>query len=662
MRKLLFGCMLVWLLPTSSSAQNRKEVGNLVIENIPDIPQEILDELDKFSNVRSAALADWAADGKSLLISTRFGDVGQIHSVGAPGAYRRQLTFFKEPVTVAITCPDKTKNGFVYSKDLGGNENYQLYWFDLRSSQQTLLTDGKARNVNFTWNRAGTRFAYKSNKASGKGMEIFVNTLADLKLDKKVLPQADKGDWNILDWSADDKLMILQKEVSVTESYLYLLTVETGALQQINEKPGKEVAYDERARFSKDGKLIYFVSDEDSEFARLCAFELASKKITVLSNGINWNITGFEMNDKGSCIAFTSNEDGYSQLYLLDITSGKQIKASGLPQGIIGNMRFNPNNTDLALSFGSATMAGDVFVMNTQSQFAPKKGNASDLIQWTFSEIGGLDASQLISPQLIRYPTFDSVDGKPRMVPAFIYKPSKAMEKKEPSPVLISIHGGPEAQYLPYFNNLAQYLVNKLGVTMIFPNVRGSTGYGKSYVKLDNGFLRENSVKDIGALLDWIEKQPDLDKSRVGVMGGSYGGYMSLATMTNFNARMKLGIDIVGISNFVTFLKNTSEYRRDLRRVEYGDERDAKMNEFQQKISPNNNVPKITKPMFIIQGKNDPRVPLTEAEQMVEALKKNGNTVWYLMAKDEGHGFAKKQNRDFQNACMILFLQNYLLK
>ncbi len=658
MRKLLVACLLVWLLPPSSSAQNRKEIGNLVMENIPDIPHEILDELDKYSNVRSAALADWAPDGKSLLISTRFGDVGQLHLVAAPGAYRKQLTFFKEPVTVGISCPDKTKSGFVFSKDIGGNENYQLYWFDLKTSQHTLLSDGKARNVNFSWNKAGTRFTYKSNKASGKGMEIFVNSLADAKQDKKILGQADKGDWNILDWSADDKLMLLQKEVSVTESYLYILTVETGTLQQINEKPGKEIAYSEKARFSKDGKHIYFICDEDAEFARLCVYDMNTKNIKSLSGGINWDISGFDMNDKGSKIAFLANEDGYSQLYLLDVVTGKYTKANGLPQGIIGAMKFNPNNTDLALSLASATLAGDVFVLNT----AAVQGVASPITRWTFSEVGGLNESQLITPQLIRYPTFDSLDGKPRLVPAFIYKPLRSAEKKEPSPVVINIHGGPEAQALPYFSNFIQYLVNKLGVTVILPNVRGSMGYGKTYVKLDNGFLRENSVKDIGSLLDWIGKQPDLDKDRVGVMGGSYGGYMSLATMTNFNARMKLGIDIVGISNFVTFLKNTSEYRRDLRRVEYGDERDAKMNEFQQKVSPNNNVQKITKPMFIIQGKNDPRVPLTEAEQMVEALKKNGNPVWYLMAKDEGHGFAKKQNRDFQNACMILFLQNYLLK
>jgi len=398
MRKPLYTCLLLCLLPFSHSAQNRKEVGNLVMENIPEIPQAILEELDKYSNVRSAALADWAPDGKSLLISTRFGDVTQLHLVGAPAAYRRQLTFFKEPVSVAIACPDKSKNGFVYSKDQGGSENYQLYWFDLKTSQHTLLTDGKFRNVNFTWNRAGTRFAYKSNKASGKGMEIFVNSLADLKQDKKVLGQADKGDWNILDWSADDKQMIVQKEVSVTESYLYLLNVESGTLEEINEKPGKEIAYSERARFSKDGKKVYFISDEDAEFARLCLYDLSSKRTTVLSGGINWDITNFEINEKGSRIAFTANEDGYSQLYLLDVVSNKYIKASGLPQGIIGAMKFNSNNTDLALSFASATLAGDVFCLNTQSQFTPKKGGTPGLTRWTISEMGGLDETQLISP------------------------------------------------------------------------------------------------------------------------------------------------------------------------------------------------------------------------------------------------------------------------
>lgn len=645
-------------LPALLIAQNRKESGNLVMENIPDIPQEIVDELAKYNNVRSASFADWAPGGDGILISTRFGDVAQIHHVGEPGAARKQLTFFKEPVSSAISCPDKAKNGFVYYKDQGGDENYQLHWFDLKTSQQTLLSDGKSRNVNFKWNRSGTRFAYKSNKATGKKMEIFINTLADLKQDKKILGPADKGDWNILDWSADDKFLLLQKGVSVTESYLYLLNTETSALGQLNEKPGKEIAY-ENARFSKDGKSIYFISDEDAEFARLSRYDIAAKKISVITSGIDWDISDFEMSESGSRIAFTSNEDGYSQLYLLDPATNKYFKVTGLGQGLIGKMKFHPTNNDLALTFSSPTVPGDVFVLNTASLSAGKP--QAELRRWTSSEMGGLDETQLVMPELIRYPTFDSAQGKPRLIPAFIYRSQAPADKKGPSPVVIIIHGGPEAQTRPYFSPLGQYMASKLGVTVILPNVRGSTGYGKDYVKLDNGFLRENSVRDIGSLLDWIGRQPELDKNRVGVMGGSYGGYMSLATMTNYNQRMKLGIDIVGISNFVTFLKNTSEYRRDLRRVEYGDERDPKMNEFQQKISPNNNVQKITKPMFIIQGQNDPRVPVTEAEQMAEALKKNGNPVWYLMAKDEGHGFAKKPNRDFQNAAMILFLKNYLL-
>jgi dipeptidyl aminopeptidase/acylaminoacyl peptidase len=658
MQKHLASFLLAGCISLMAQAQ-RKEMGNLVMENIPDIPQEIVDELDKYNNVRSASLADWSPDGKSILIVTRFGDVAQLHHLSAPGAYRKQLTFFKEPVSSAVSCPDKTKNGFVFFKDLGGNENYQFYWYDMKTSAYRLLTDGKSRNVNFTWNKAGTRYAYKSNKLSKKGMEIFISSVDDPSKDKKILPQADKGDWNILDWSSDDKWIILQKEVSVTESYLYLLNTETSALEPINDKPGKEIAY-EKARFSKDGKSIYFISDEDAEFARLCRYSLADKKISVITT-LSWDVTNFDENEKGTRVAFTTNEDGYSELYLLETATLKYARVTGLPRGIMGSLQFNPVSEDLGLTVNSPTLPGDVFILNT-AKLVGGKATSENLKRWTFSEMGGLDEAQFVTPEVIRYPTFDSAAGKVRMIPAILYRPNAATDKSQASPVVINIHGGPEAQSLPYFSSVIQYLVTKLGVTVILPNVRGSTGYGKNYVKLDNGFLRENSVRDIGSLLDWIGTQPGLDKNRVGVMGGSYGGYMSLATMTNYNARMKLGIDIVGISNFVTFLKNTSEYRRDLRRVEYGDERDAKMNEFQQKISPNNNVQKITKPMFIIQGKNDPRVPVTEAEQMVEALKKNGNTVWYLMAKDEGHGFAKKQNRDFQNAAMILFLKEYLVR
>jgi dipeptidyl aminopeptidase/acylaminoacyl peptidase len=275
--------------------------------------------------------------------------------------------------------------------------------------------------------------------------------------------------------------------------------------------------------------------------------------------------------------------------------------------------------------------------------------------RWTESETGGLDASKFSEPEPVKFTSFDG-----RTISAFVYRPD-ATKFPGPRPVLINIHGGPEGQSRPDFLGRSNYYLNELGCTLVFPTVRGSSGYGKTFLTLDNGVKREDSVRDIGALLDWIGMQPGLDAKRVAVMGGSYGGYMVLACLTHFSDRLRCGIDVVGISNFVTFLKNTQDYRRDLRRVEYGDERDPAMAEFLAKISPLNSVAKIASPLLVVQGKNDPRVPVTEAEQMVKALRNRGSTCWYLMATDEGHGFGKKKNADFQFLAQILFLREYLL-
>jgi dipeptidyl aminopeptidase/acylaminoacyl peptidase len=443
--------------------------------------------------------------------------------------------------------------------------------------------------------------------------------------------------------------MLVVNGISANEGVLYLLDVATGKLEQLNvkDKKAETIAYNS-ARFTTDGKGAYIVSDEGSEFATLQYYDFQKKSFTPITAAVKWDVQRMEVNEQGTQIAFVTNEDGYSRLYLLNTSSNKYEEVKDLPKGVIGNIEFHPDGSKLALSLTTSVRPSDVYVLHLESR---------QLERWTFSETGGLNPSSFTEPELVRYPTFDKEGKQARQIPAFIYRPKNAAGKV---PVLINIHGGPEGQSTANFSSSIQYLVNELGIAVVVPNVRGSSGYGKSYLKLDNGFLRENSVKDIGSLLDWIAKQPNLDAGRVAVMGGSYGGYMTLACMTNYNDRLKAGIDVVGISNFVTFLKNTSDYRRDLRRVEYGDERDAKMEAHLQKISPNNNVKKITKPMFIIQGKNDPRVPVTEAEQMVEALKKNGNPTWYLMAKDEGHGFRKKSNRDFQNAATMLFLEQFV--
>jgi len=323
-----------------------------------------------------------------------------------------------------------------------------------------------------------------------------------------------------------------------------------------------------------------------------------------------------------------------------------------LPIGQIYGMRFNPDGKRLGLVINrpQPQTPGDIYVQSLTKDMS--------LERWTYSEVGGLNTSTLVVPELIQYDTFDKVDGKQRKIPAFYFKPNKG---KGPFPVVINIHGGPESQYKPFFSSTIQYFVNELGIAVLAPNVRGSSGYGKSYVKLDNGYKREDSVKDIGKLLDWIAGQSELDADRVLVFGGSYGGYMVLSSMTHYNDKLVGGIDVVGISNFVSFLENTKEYRRDLRRVEYGDERIPEMREFLTKISPVTNVDKISKPLLVVQGLNDPRVPVSESEQMVEAIRNNGSPVWYLLGKDEGHGFRKKSNRDFYLNSVVLFLEEYLI-
>lgn len=623
----------------------RRELGNLVIENIPEIPQQLKDRIFQYQSTRSASFQDWLHNDEGILISTRFGETAQFHKVKMPGGAREQITFFPEPVGGATVCPDKTKNIFLFTKDVGGGEFYQIFSFDLNNGNYKMLTDGSSSNGGVSWNNKGDKFSFFSTKRNGMDWDIYIADINNPENAEMVLSEG--GAWGATDWSPDDKSLIVGKYVSANESYFYVLDIATKTLTQINPSPEK-IAYG-GTQFSKDGKGIFFTSDEKSEFKRLRYYDFQTKSITTLTEDINWDVGGITLSKQGDKLAFTVNEDGMAKLYLLDTKTMKYEKVPGLPVGQVYGLSFHPDGKKLALVLNTPQTPGDVYVMNLSDY---------SLERWTYSEAGGLNTSEFVIPELIHYPTFDGVDGKPRMIPAFVYKP----KGKGPHPVVIDIHGGPEGQAVPSFSPINQYYINEMGIAIIEPNIRGSTGYGKTYLELDNGYNREHSVKDIGALLDWIEKQPDLDAKRVAVNGGSYGGYMVLASMFHYNDRIKCGVDIVGISNFVTFLENTQDYRRDLRRVEYGDERDPEMREFLNSISPTTNAHKITKPLFVVQGLNDPRVPYTEAEQIVDIVRKNGGEVWYLLAKDEGHGFRKKTNRDFYIWSEVLFYEKYLLK
>ena len=619
---------------------------NLVADGLPAIPKALAERVASYTESRGATFEAWHPVRREILIGTRFSDVAEIHRVKFPGGARAQLTFYPERTGGARFRPH-TGDGFVFNKDVGGGEWYQLFWRDEKTGKVTMFTDGKSRNTGGDFSRSGKWLAYQSTKRNGKDNDIYVVDPADAKTERKVLEVAGGG-WGVSDWSPDDKTLLVGEYLSANESRYWLVDAATGAKSLATPESKEKVAWG-RAVFAKDGKSVYTTTDSGAEFHRLVSLDLATKKIAVLSPGVEWDVSSFSLSEDGIRLAYVVNEGGVEILHVLDTTTKKEIALPKVPLGTIGAVRFHENGRDLAFSLSSARSASDVYSIDVTA------GPSGKIERWTESEMGGLDPAALPSPEKISWKSFDG-----RAITGFLYRPPDSFPG--PRPVILNIHGGPEGQYQPGFLGRNNFYVNELGVALIFPNVRGSSGFGKTFLALDNAEKREDSVKDIGALLDWIAAQPGLDKSRVMVTGGSYGGYMTLASMTNYNDRFRCAVDVVGISSWVTFLEHTEAYRRDLRRAEYGDERDPKMREFLQKISPLTNAGNITKPMLIVQGRNDPRVPYTEAEQMVAAIKKNGGPVWYLLAKDEGHGFSKKKNQDFQFLATLKFVEDHLLK
>ena len=515
-----------------------------------------------------------------------------------------------------------------------------------------MLTDGKrSQNNGALFSDDGTQLAYSSTSRNGTDTDVW---LRDMRSGTAKPLVTAGGNWSAMDFSPDGKQLLVIKFVSANEMYPGVVDLATGKLEVFPVDGGK--AAFGGFQWAPDGKSVYYISDEPyqgqhREFQTLRWHDPDANAFKELSADIPWDADSLNISDDGRYLAYTTNEDGIAKLHVHALPGLAKVRLPELPVGLVGGLAFSPDGKRLGLTLNTATSPSDAYVIDL---------DAAKLTRWTRSEVGGLDASKFVAPTLVRFPTFDTVDGKPRTIPAFYYKPATP-PKNGKYPVVISIHGGPESQALPSFSPNAQFLANELGIALLVPNVRGSSGYGKTYLTLDNADKREDSVKDIGALLDWIAKQPELDASRVGVQGGSYGGYMVLSSLMHYGDRIKAGVDIVGISHFGTFLNNTESYRRDLRRAEYGDERDPAMKAVFDRISPLNNASKITSPLFVAQGKNDPRVPYTEAEQIVGAVRGNGKPVWYLLFADEGHGFQKKANADYYGAATMLFWQQHLL-
>jgi dipeptidyl aminopeptidase/acylaminoacyl peptidase len=639
----IYLCLLILtplFLDSSAAAAPRIERGNLIFDNIPEAPPALSDQLDAQLSARQAAPLGWSPKGQ-LLISTRFGDVDQLHLVERAAGERRQLTFLREPVTQATFSPDPGRTAFVYSKDVGGNENTQLYYQRVGEPSAKLLTDGKSLNGGAVWSNTGREVAFFSTARDGQSYDIDI-----VEPEAGALPRlavtGDSAAWYPLDWSPDDRKLLVLRSVSTGEAYLYVVDLSSGQKREVDPAPVKVAITG--AKFSRDGQGVYLISDRDSEFAKLRYVNLFSAEKTMISGPIPWDVEELAISRDGHYLAYVSNEGGAGKLNLLDLRTHQDLTPPKLPlAGIVGSLSFDSDGRRLAFGFAAANQPRDAFVLDIA---------ANHVEAWTHSEAGPVDLAKFANPRLTQFPTFDRQDGRPRQVPVYVYEPTTP----GPHPVLIIFHGGPESQFRPSFDPWIQFVVNDLGYAVVAPNVRGSSGYGKTYLSLDDGTLRDDAVKDVGALIVWLGLQSTFDAKHLVVSGSSYGGYLALAALVNYGDRLVGGMDFGGIDDFISFLSNTAPYRQNRRRAEYGDERDPEMRAFLRRISPLTNADRITRPLLVVHGRNDPRVPLSEAEQIVNRLRSRGGQVWYLQAKDEGHGFQKKANRDAYFTTFAQFL------
>ncbi len=622
---------ILWAAAFAADVE-RREVGQLVFEGVPTSPPELAERVRRYGNARSATLVGFTADDRSILITTRFGETEQLHRVDAPGGARTQLTFFPEPIREVLPSPS-VADQVLFSRDVGGNEDFQIWRLSLTDGAASQVSPGLQRATDAIWSDDGASAAWTQTlEGSAKG--IMVAPVATPGPAREVA-RVD-GEWAVESWFPDASRLLLRRYVSISESELHTLDVATGVVTRLF-KTKKPASWSDAA-LTRDGRWLYAVTDRDSDVHRLWRLPLDRGREQLLSEGITDEVESVMVSPDGATVAFTTNADGRSQLFLRAAESWTALPVPTLPPGVITALHFDHASRRVAFSLDRADAPSDVYSFEV---------GQTALTRWTTSEVGGLSLDSFVEPEFVRVPSFDG-----RQVPAMVYRG----RGDGPRPVIIGIHGGPEGQSRPQFSSTYQLWV-ELGYTVVVPNVRGSLGFGREYHQLDNGLLRKDSVADIGAVLDWIGKQPTMNADKVVVYGGSYGGYMVLACLIDYADRLVGGVDIVGISDFKTFLTNTRDYRRDLRRAEYGDERDPKIAAFFDEISPLKNAGRIADPLFVIQGANDPRVPATEAEQIVAAARASGHDAWYLLAKDEGHGFRKKTNRDAQSEAVVLYLQ-----
>ncbi len=628
----------------SGSAQSDEIVPgkNLEILGIPKVPKSLADSVKRYSGAYGLQLAGWHPERREVLLKG-ISNAAWLTRVESPGAEPKMWIYINEPNVYDLYFQPQS-NYLIYNRDTDGDENFQMYLYDIMKRKGTILSEGRSRNTEFVWSNSGDRIIYCYSPPGGNGVSIYIINPFDPK-SNRLLVQSTGSYLKAYDWSPDDRQAVYCDFHSNVASKLWLIDIASGEKQCLTPLKEEDLYYS-YPKFGKDGKGIYLLTNRESEFKQLAYLDLSTRKFSNLTSQIRWDVDGYELSPDGKRLAFTVNEDGISKLYLLD-TEKKQMRSiTSLPFGIVSGLKWHNNSEDVAFNLSSPRTPNDVYALNIKSD---------ELQRWAKSVSGGVDLERLPMPELIHWKSFDG-----RKISGYMYRPPTSFKGKRP--VIIDIHGGPEEQYRPRYGYRDNYIINELGVVKIYPNIRGSSGYGKTFLNLDNGSKRVDAVKDVGFLFDWIKSKQDLDPGRIMVQGGSYGGYIALSVATLFRDRISGSISEFGPSSLLTMVESTDEWRRNIQRMEFGDERDLKIREFMKNTAPLNNIRRIKVPLLIILGKNDPRVPMSESRAIIDGAKEAGVQVWYLQANDEGHGFIRSSNLEFRSYAIILFVKEHLLK
>ena len=646
MRHFACAAALLLSLPSAGAAQEKTIVTppSITVEGIPPIPQSVVDGLARYAQFRAAQVHAWHPAKRQILISTAFGAVPQLHYVDGPGRDRRQLTWLPRGTAGAVPSFDPADgNTIVFLHEPAGGELRSLYRYDLSTGEPALVSETRTRFPP-VWARQGKWLAFDSAERNGKDRDLYVIQPSDPKTKRRL---ADfNGAFAPQDWSPDATTLLAIEVLSNSETYLWRVDVKTGERTAITPRDGEKAAW-LSARFSPDGKRVYAMTDRAGGEQRIWRCDIAACTWTpVTPDGLVVDGGGFEFSPDGQLLAVVADRGSASELQVFDVATMRARSLPAIAKGTISPVKWRPGSRELVFTLASVKSAGDVYSVDA---------SLGTLTRWTTSETT-FNSEALPAPEVVEWKSFDG-----QTISGILYRPSAKFTG--PRPVMVQIHGGPDARDRARWLGRSNYFLNEMGMALLCPNVRGSIGFGRKFSQLDDGKLRGDAVKDIGAMLDWIAKQPALDKDRVVLMGASYGGWLALQAGITYNDRIRGIVEGAGQTNLVTYLEKTDPARQENRRLEFGDERDPEMRAYLTSISPVTRASELKKPTFILHPGKDIRVPVDQARELLKALKANNATVWYAEFADASHDQfpSTAANIDWMLASWIMFMKTFVV-